>query len=73
MQLTNKKNETLISRFKDSFREKADEVMSKNTVLFDDTISTLQRLKQNGFNTGIVTTKYHYTGCLKTIHDRTFG
>lgn len=60
MQLTNKKNETLISRFKDSFREKADEVMSKNTVLFDDTISTLQRLKQNGFNTGIVTTKYHY-------------
>lgn len=34
--------------------------MSKNTVLFDDTVNTLRRLKQDGFNTGIVTTKYHY-------------
>lgn len=60
VQLTKNNNEVLINRFKDLFREKADEVMSKNTVLFDDTVSTLQRLKQNGFNTGIVTTKYHY-------------
>lgn len=42
------------------FREKANEVMSKNTVLFDGTASILQRLKENGFNTGIVTTKSHY-------------
>ncbi|MCC4770697.1 HAD-IA family hydrolase [Methanosarcina sp. DH2] len=60
IQLTGYKDEILINRFKNLFREKADEVMSKNTVLFDDTVNTLQRLKQDGFNTGIVTTKYHY-------------
>lgn len=60
MQLTNNKNEILINRFKNLFREKADEVMVKNTVLYDDTVCTLQRLKQDGLNTGIVTTKYRY-------------
>lgn len=60
VQLTNNKNEILIDRFKNLFREKADEVMVKNTVLYDDTVSTLQRLKQDGLNTGIVTTKYRY-------------
>jgi phosphoglycolate phosphatase len=42
------------------FREKANEVMSKDTVLYDDTVNTLQQLKQSGINTGIVTTKYHF-------------
>jgi phosphoglycolate phosphatase len=60
MQLTDNKDKALINRFKNLFGEKADEVMSKNTVLFDDTVNTLQRLKHDGFNTGIVTTKYHY-------------
>jgi phosphoglycolate phosphatase len=65
VQLTKNKNEVLINevlitRFKDLFREKADEVMSKNTVLYGDTVSTLRQLKQNGFNTGIVTTKFNY-------------
>lgn len=60
MQLTDNKDEALKNSFKKFFREKADEVMSKNTALFDDTVSTLQRLKHDGFNTGIVTTKYHY-------------
>jgi len=60
VQLTENKDRALINRFKIFFKEKADEVMSKNTVLFDDTISTLQRLKRGGCNTGIVTTKYHY-------------
>lgn len=60
VQLTGKKDEVLINCFKNLFREKADEVMSKNTLLFKDTVSTLQRLKHNGINTGIVTTKYHY-------------
>jgi phosphoglycolate phosphatase len=60
IQLTNYKNEVLIDCFRNLFREKADEVMSKNTVLYDDTISTLQKLKHNGFTTGIVTTKYRY-------------
>lgn len=58
--LTGNKDEALINCFKSLFREKADEVMSKNTVLFEDTVSTLQRLKCDGVNTGIVTTKYHY-------------
>jgi phosphoglycolate phosphatase len=58
--LTNNKNVALIDRFRNLFREKADEVMVKNTLLYDDTISTLQGLKQNGINTGIVTTKYRY-------------
>jgi len=34
--------------------------MSRSTVLYDGTASTLARLKENGFNTGIVTTKYRF-------------
>lgn len=60
MQLTGNSDEALIISFKNLFRNKADEVMSKNTVLFEDTVITLQRLKREGLNTGIVTTKYHY-------------
>ncbi|RPJ76799.1 MAG: HAD family hydrolase [Alphaproteobacteria bacterium] len=60
MRLTNNKNKVTIDRFRSLFREKADEVMSKNTVLYNDTVSTLQKLKENGFNTGIVTTKYRF-------------
>jgi len=60
LKLTNSNNEVLIPDFKTFFREKADEVMSKNTILFGDTVSTLKALKQNGINTGIVTTKYHF-------------
>lgn len=60
IQLTSTKNELLIDRFRNLFREKADEVMAKNTVLYDDTVDILQTLKKNGFNTGIVTTKYRF-------------
>jgi phosphoglycolate phosphatase len=60
IQLTDNRNEILIDRFRNLFREKADEVMTKNTLLYDDTVSTLQRLKKNGLNTGIVTTKYRF-------------
>lgn len=60
LKLTNSNSEVLVPEFKTFFREKADEVMSKNTVLFVDTVSTLKALKQNGINTGIVTTKYHF-------------
>jgi phosphoglycolate phosphatase len=60
IQLIKNKDEYLINRFKSLFREKADEIMSKNTVLFDDTVNTLRQLKYGGFNTGIVTTKFHY-------------
>lgn len=60
IQLTNNENEVLIDRFLSFFREKANEVMSRETMLYADTVNTLERLKQNGLNTGIVTTKYHF-------------
>ncbi|WP_410509740.1 HAD family hydrolase [Methanosarcina hadiensis] len=60
VQLTGDEDKATINSFRSFFREKADEVMSKNTVLFEDTVSTLQKLKNDGINTGIVTTKYHY-------------
>jgi phosphoglycolate phosphatase len=60
IQLTNSKNEVLINRFLRLFREKANEVMSKDTLLYADTVNTLRRLKYSGLDTGIVTTKSHF-------------
>lgn len=60
IQLTNNENEVLINRFLSFFREKANEVMSRETMLYADTVNTLERLKQSGLNTGIVTTKFHF-------------
>jgi phosphoglycolate phosphatase len=60
IQLTNNENEVLINHFLSFFREKANEVMSRETMLYADTVATLERLKQNGLSTGIVTTKYHF-------------
>lgn len=60
IQLTHSRNEVLTNRFLSLFREKANEVMSRDTVLYADTVNTLQRLKREGYNTGIVTTKYHF-------------
>lgn len=60
IQLTNNENEVLINRFLSLFGEKANEVMSRETVLYADTVNTLERLKQSGLNTGIVTTKSHF-------------
>jgi phosphoglycolate phosphatase len=42
------------------FKEKADEVMTQNTHLFQDTVHVLSYLKSKGIKTGIVTTKYRY-------------
>lgn len=42
------------------FKEKADEVMTQNTRLFQDTIPVLSFLKSNGIKTGIATTKYRF-------------
>lgn len=47
-------------RFRALFKEKADEVMTQNTLLFPDTFETLDTLKKAGLKTAIVTTKYHY-------------
>ncbi len=47
----------LFSRY---FREKADQVMLDNTVLYDGVVDALAGLKERGFKTAVVTTKYHY-------------
>ena len=59
-ELTKNKDEKMLNRFKILFREKADEVMSRSTVLYEGTAGILAKLKENGFGTGIVTTKYRY-------------
>lgn len=60
IQLTNSRNEALTNRFLSLFREKANKVMSRDTMLYADTINTLRYLKRSGLNTGIVTTKHHF-------------
>jgi phosphoglycolate phosphatase len=60
IQLTNCDDDDTIQRFIGFFRNKADEVMAQNTVLYGDTITTLRFLKVKGMKVGIVTTKYHY-------------
>ncbi|NLO40016.1 MAG: HAD family hydrolase [Ruminiclostridium sp.] len=42
------------------FKEKADEVMTQNTQLYQNTIQVLSYLKSRGIRVGIVTTKYRY-------------
>lgn len=47
-------------RFLALFREKGDEVMTPNTVLYEGTAPLLRRLHAAGVRTGIVTTKFRY-------------
>lgn len=47
-------------KFADFFKEKADEVMVDNTQLYVGVKDVLIRLKETGYATAIVTTKYHY-------------
>lgn len=47
-------------KFAALFREKADEVMTSNTVLYSDTVTVLKSLREKDFKIGIVTTKYRY-------------
>ena len=56
-ELTGIKDDDRVDIFFSSFMSRADEIMTENTILFDDTINVLTKLKQDGYNTGIVTTK----------------
>jgi len=47
-------------RFTQYFKEKADHVMTDNTVLYDGVLETLERLRADGCKTAIVTTKFRY-------------
>ena len=58
--LTGVQDEKLAEQFVTHFMSMADKVMTDNTILFDDTISVLRRLKEDGFAVAIVTTKYRY-------------
>ncbi|MFA0816227.1 MAG: HAD family hydrolase [Anaerofustis sp.] len=49
----------LSAQFVTSFKESADRIMTKDTVLFDDTIRILSCLKKEGHKTAIVTSKLH--------------
>ena len=42
------------------FIEKADKIMTANTLLYDDTVTVLSRLKADKRHTAIVTSKLHY-------------
>jgi len=58
--LTKNKEPELQAMYIRLFKEKADEVMTQNTQLFQDTVHVLSCLKSKDINTGIVTTKYRY-------------
>ncbi|MCL2367866.1 MAG: HAD family hydrolase [Oscillospiraceae bacterium] len=58
--LTGVQDEELREKFTFTFKRKADEIMTDNTVLFADTIDVLRRLKKENCKTAIVTTKDHY-------------
>ena len=47
-------------RFVKLFKDKADDVMVENTLLYADVRETLSKLRENGYKIAIVTTKFHY-------------
>ena len=47
-------------KFFSDFISRADDIMTESTVLFDDTIDILSRIKQDGYKTAVVTTKVRY-------------
>lgn len=58
--LTGNENAKEAEKFTLLFKEKADEVMVANTRLYDGVKEILQKLKNEGYKTAIVTTKFHY-------------
>lgn len=58
--LTKNEDHELRTRFVKLFRKKANEVMTQNTELFEDTVYVLSSLRAKGAGLGIVTTKYRY-------------
>ena len=55
--LSGRQDEEKEKLFRKFFIEKADEVMVLSTELYEDTLSVLEKLKEKGFGTAIVTTK----------------
>lgn len=59
-ELTAKDNDEEAELFKNYFIEKADEVMVASARLYDGVLDVLRHLKEKGYCTGIVTTKFSY-------------
>lgn len=55
-----KRDEELIKKLSDTYRTRADEVMTANTHFFDGVLGVLQLLKNAGVKLGIVSTKRRY-------------
>lgn len=66
--LTKRSDETEAAQFAAYFKEKADQIMVENTVLYEGVKETLRRLRADGYQIGIVTTKFHYR--IEQILDR---
>lgn len=58
--LTSNDDSDKAEQFAKLFREKADSVMVANTELYTGVKDVLQKLKEKGYKTAIVTTKFHY-------------
>jgi len=58
--LTGNSDNITSEKFVTLFKEKADIIMTNNTVLYPDTVVTLDNLKKSDIKIGIVTSKLHY-------------
>lgn len=58
--LTNDRNEEQIKQFSTLFREKADCVMVDHSTIYPEAVRILSLLKERGYQSAIVTTKYRY-------------
>lgn len=58
--LTSKENQDEAEQFAKLFKQKADQVMVANTELYPGVKAVLQNLREKGYKTAIVTTKFHY-------------
>lgn len=58
--LTGIKNNPQREQMREVYVKKADEIMAKNTIFYDNTLAILQTLQNAGVKVGIVSTKYRY-------------
>lgn len=60
MQMTGETDTAVVAEYRRQYVEKSDEVMTKNTFLYLETIPLLKKLRDGGVRTGIISTKYAY-------------
>ena len=62
-------NQEKLKEIKKVYVKKADEVMAKQTVFYENAVETLAMLREKGFKVGIVSTKYRYR-IVDTFHEQ---